>query len=140
VQCGWGANGYDRKISGTSDCCFKAESDVLKHLALFAFAGLLTAFLLVSYGLDLSAFFSANRSRGWPHAPRVGAGSFGLYDRAKKQLYRRPALDQIGAFLASHRRLGQRPVDFGQSQRHGARQSYEVLSGRTLAQVQAIFG
>jgi ribose/xylose/arabinose/galactoside ABC-type transport system permease subunit len=35
----------------------QAESDVLKQLALLAFAGLLTAFLLVSYGLDLSAGF-----------------------------------------------------------------------------------
>jgi hypothetical protein len=35
----------------------RRESDVLKQLALFAFAGLLTAFLLVSYGPDLSAGF-----------------------------------------------------------------------------------
>ena len=35
----------------------QAKSDVLKQLALFAFAGQLIAFLLVSYGLDLSAGF-----------------------------------------------------------------------------------
>jgi hypothetical protein len=35
----------------------QAEGDVLKQLALFAFADLLTAFLLASYGLDVSAGF-----------------------------------------------------------------------------------
>jgi predicted exporter len=35
----------------------EVESEVLKQLALFAFAGLLISFLLVSYVLDLSAGF-----------------------------------------------------------------------------------
>jgi hypothetical protein len=33
------------------------ESDVLKQMALFACAGLLISFLLMSYGVDLSAGF-----------------------------------------------------------------------------------
>jgi hypothetical protein len=70
----------------------QAEGDVLKQLALFAFAGLLTAFLLASYGLDVSAGFSERKSLpDWPQAPRVGAVSFWLYDGAR------------GSFIAGQR-------------------------------------
>jgi hypothetical protein len=34
-----------------------AETDILKQLALFALAGLLISFLLMSYGVDLSPGF-----------------------------------------------------------------------------------